>query len=130
MYEKNPPPDGTNAYRQKMRSLFLNLKAANNPSLREDVVSGEISVTRLAAMSPAVSISRRSRIGSALIRHECSQEMASEEQQALNRKLVEENLFKAQGAAPQQAETDAFQCGKCKERRTMYYQVRCTIVSC
>lgn len=49
--------------------------------------------------------------------------MASEEQQALNRKLVEENLFKAQGAAPQQAETDAFQCGKCKERRTMYYQV-------
>lgn len=50
--------------------------------------------------------------------------MASEEQQAVNRKLVEENLFKAQGAAPQQAETDAFQCGKCKQRRTIYYQVR------
>lgn len=50
--------------------------------------------------------------------------MASEEQKALNRKLVAENLFKAQGAAPQQAETDAFQCGKCKERRCMYYQVR------
>lgn len=38
--------------------------------------------------------------------------MASEEQQAENRKLVELNLFKAQGAAPQQAETDAFQCGQ------------------
>lgn len=38
--------------------------------------------------------------------------MASEEQQAANRKLIELNLFKAQGAAPQQAETDAFQCGK------------------
>jgi hypothetical protein len=49
--------------------------------------------------------------------------MASEEQKAVNRKLVAENLFKAQGAAPQQAETDAFQCGKCKERRCMYYQV-------
>lgn len=49
--------------------------------------------------------------------------MASDEQQAINRKLVEENLFKAQGAAPQQAETDGFQCGKCKQRRTMYYQV-------
>ena len=77
--------------------------------------------------------------------------MASEELQAENRKLVELNLFKAQGAAPQQAETDAFQCGtslafvvvrflteyneersidmllvmlgKCKQRRTMYYQV-------
>ncbi|KDE03785.1 transcription elongation factor S-II, variant [Microbotryum lychnidis-dioicae p1A1 Lamole] len=91
-------------YRAKIRSLYLNLKAANNPSLREDVVSGEISVTRLYGMSPA--------------------EMASEEQQALNRKLAEENLFKAQGAAPQQAETDAFQCGKCKQRRTMYYQMQ------
>ncbi|KAK4052929.1 transcription elongation factor TFIIS [Microbotryomycetes sp. JL221] len=100
----NPPPEGTNAYRQKMRSLYLNLKAANNPSLREDVVSGEISVKRLSEMSAA--------------------EMASEEQQAINRKLVEENLFKAQGAAPQQAHTDAFQCGKCKQRKTMYYQMQ------
>lgn len=46
--------------------------------------------------------------------------MASEEQKAANRKLVEKNLFLAQGAAPQQAETDGFQCGKCKQRRTMY----------
>ncbi|KAK4050442.1 transcription elongation factor TFIIS [Microbotryomycetes sp. JL201] len=104
VHSVNPPPEGTNAYRQKMRSLYLNLKAANNPSLREDVVSGEISVKRLSEMSAA--------------------EMASEEQQAINRKLVEENLFKAQGAAPQQAETDAFQCGKCKQRKTMYYQMQ------
>jgi transcription elongation factor S-II len=51
------------------------------------------------------------------------QDMASEERKAENRKLVAENLFKAQAAAPQQAETDAFQCGKCKQRRCMYYQV-------
>lgn len=50
------------------------------------------------------------------------QELASEEQQAANRKIAEENIFKARGAAPQQAETDAFQCGKCKQRRTMYYR--------
>lgn len=56
--------------------------------------------------------------------------MASEEQQALNRKIVEENLFKAQGAAPQQAETDAFQCGKCKQRRTIYYQVCLSVRPC
>lgn len=97
VWKQLPPPGGTNAYRTKMRSLFLNLKAANNPALREDVVSGEISVARLYGMTPG--------------------EMASEEQQAVNRKLVEENLFKAKGAAPQQAETDAFQCGKCKQRR-------------
>lgn len=54
----------------------------------------------------------------------CAQDMASDERKAENRKLVAENLFKAQAAAPQQAETDAFQCGKCKQRRCMYYQVR------
>ncbi|SCZ91453.1 BZ3500_MvSof-1268-A1-R1_Chr1-2g01419 [Microbotryum saponariae] len=121
----NEPSAG---YRAKIRSLYLNLKAANNPSLREDVVSGEISVTRLYGMSPAVSIE----VGAqSTLLSGCScefrlrfQEMASEEQQALNRKLAEENLFKAQGAAPQQAETDAFQCGKCKQRRTMYYQMQ------
>lgn len=86
----------SSAYRAKMRSLFLNLKAANNPALRESFVSGELAVERLATMSPA--------------------EMASEEQQAENRRLAEANLFRAQGAAPQQAETDAFQCGKCKKR--------------
>jgi hypothetical protein len=30
-----------------MRSFYLNLKAANNPGLREDVVSGEISIVQL-----------------------------------------------------------------------------------
>jgi len=85
-----------------MRSLFLNLKAANNPSLREDVVSGEITVQKLYSMSP--------------------QDMASEEQKAENRRIVEKNLFDAQGAKPQLAETDAFKCGKCKQNRTCYYR--------
>ncbi|GAA5923571.1 transcription elongation factor DST1 [Sporobolomyces koalae] len=104
VYDKNPPPDGTPNYRNKMRSFYLNLKAVGNPALREDVVSGEISIKELYEMDP--------------------KDMASEEQKAVNRKLVAENLFKAQGAAPQQAETDAFQCGKCKQRRCMYYQMQ------
>ncbi|GAA5834940.1 hypothetical protein JCM3766R1_002047 [Sporobolomyces carnicolor] len=104
VHEHNAPPDGTANYRNKMRSFYLNLKAAGNPALREGVVSGEISVKELYEMDP--------------------KDMASEEQKAVNRKLVAENLFKAQGAAPQQAETDAFQCGKCKERRCMYYQMQ------
>jgi len=41
--------------------------------------------------------------------------MASGERQAANRKIVEENLFKSLGAAERQAETDAFQCGRCKQ---------------
>ncbi|GAA5996999.1 hypothetical protein JCM5350_001474 [Sporobolomyces pararoseus] len=104
VHEQNPPPEGTASYRNKMRSFYLNLKAVGNPALREGVVSGEISIKELYEMDP--------------------KDMASEEQKAVNRKLVAENLFKAQGAAPQQAETDAFQCGKCKERRCMYYQMQ------
>ena len=45
------------------------------------------------------------------------QEMASGERQAANRKIAEENLFNSLGAGEQQAETDAFQCGRCKQVR-------------
>jgi transcription elongation factor S-II len=41
-------------YRQKMRSLYLNLKGKENPSLREGVVSGDISPKKLAVMSSTV----------------------------------------------------------------------------
>ena len=43
------------------------------------------------------------------------QEMASGERQVANRKIAEENLFNSFGAAEQQAETEAFQCGRCKQ---------------
>lgn len=45
------------------------------------------------------------------------QEMASEERKAANSKIMEDNLFKALGAGEVQAETDAFQCGRCKQVR-------------
>lgn len=52
------------------------------------------------------------------------QEMASGERQAANRKIAEDNLFNSLGAAEQQAETDAFQCGRCKQvRRSMLLKV-------
>lgn len=41
--------------------------------------------------------------------------MASEERRAGNRKIEEENLFKSLSAAEKQAETDAFQCSRCKQ---------------
>jgi len=41
--------------------------------------------------------------------------MASGERQAANRKIAEENLHNSLGAVEQQAETDAFQCGRCKQ---------------
>lgn len=54
--------------------------------------------------------------------------MASEEQKAENRRIVEKNLFDAKGAMPNLAETDAFKCGKCKQNRTCYYrELRCAM---
>jgi len=41
-------------YKAKIRSLFVNLKDKNNPSLRESVVSGDISATKFAKMSSEV----------------------------------------------------------------------------
>jgi len=41
--------------------------------------------------------------------------MASQERKAADAKIEEDNLFLSLGAADQQAETDAFQCGRCKQ---------------
>jgi len=94
----------TGGYKAKIRSLFVNLKDKNNPSLRESVVSGDVSPTKFANMT--------------------SEEMASGERQAANRKIAEDNLFNSLGAAEQQAETDAFQCGRCKQRKCRYRQAQ------
>ena len=45
------------------------------------------------------------------------QDMASEERKQADAKIVEDNLFKTLGAGEQEAETDAFQCGRCKQVR-------------
>lgn len=85
----------TAAYKAKIRSLYVNLKDKNNPSLRETVVSGGLPIARFCKMTSA--------------------EMASEERKAADSKIREENLFKTLGAEEVQAETDAFQCGRCKQ---------------
>jgi hypothetical protein len=45
--------------------------------------------------------------------------MASEERKAADAKIEEDNLFLSLGAGEQQAETDAFQCGRCKQVLTI-----------
>ncbi|KAI9249425.1 transcription elongation factor S-II [Phascolomyces articulosus] len=91
-------------YKNKVRSLALNLKNKNNPGLRESVVSGELPVVKLCTMS--------------------IEDMASEESKARDRKLAEEALFNARGAGSAQAETDMFMCGKCKGRKCTYFQMQ------
>ncbi|KAI3627562.1 tfs1 [Malassezia furfur] len=91
-------------YRAKIRSLSLNLKDKNNPELREQVLLGEITPEKLVVMR--------------------SEDMASSARKAERERLQEQNLHNAKGAEAQEAETDAFQCGKCKQRKTRYYQMQ------
>lgn len=42
-------------YKNKIRTLYVNLKDKNNPGLRENVVSGNLSVSRFCTMSSQVS---------------------------------------------------------------------------
>jgi transcription elongation factor S-II len=46
----------TEGYKNKVRSLILNLKNKKNPGLRESVVSGELSLKDLCTMSIEVSV--------------------------------------------------------------------------
>ncbi|KAF9517925.1 hypothetical protein BS47DRAFT_1389387 [Hydnum rufescens UP504] len=90
------------SYRNKMRRLYLNLKDKHNPRLRESVVSGDLQVARFCNMT----------------------EMASEERRQADKQLEELNFHNSLGAGEQEAETDAFQCGRCKERKTRYRQAQ------
>jgi len=92
------------AYKAKIRSLFVNLKERSNAGLRASVASGDVPAARFARMA--------------------SSEMASEERRAENKRIEEENFFLSLGAAEQQAETDAFQCGRCKQRKCRYRQAQ------
>ncbi|KAJ6632470.1 transcription elongation factor [Mycena sp. CBHHK59/15] len=94
----------TAPYPTKMRSLFVNLKDKNNPSLRECVSSGDIPVEKFVKMT--------------------SQEMASEERKKADEAIKQQNLHNALGAEEQQAETTAFQCSKCKQRKCRYRQAQ------
>lgn len=50
--------------------------------------------------------------------------MASAEQKAERARIEAENLFATLGAGDPQAETDAFQCGRCKQRKCRYRQAQ------
>lgn len=94
----------TTDYRNKVRSLSLNIKDKNNPDLRVRVIERDIPADKLVTLS--------------------NEELASDKRKREIEELQMQNLFKAKGAAAQEAETDAFQCGRCKQRKTRYYQMQ------
>jgi transcription elongation factor S-II len=52
------------------------------------------------------------------------QQLASETLKQEMAQLERENMFAAQSAGATDAETDAFKCGKCGQRKTRYYQMQ------
>ncbi|KAL1743807.1 transcription factor S-II, central domain-containing protein [Schizophyllum fasciatum] len=92
------------AYKTKLRTLTANLKAKSNPGLRARVLKSELDPARLVTMSVA--------------------DMASEERKAADSKIREQTINESLGAAEQEAETDAFQCGRCKQRKCRYRQAQ------
>lgn len=91
-------------YRQKTRSLVMNLRNKKNPQLRSSILDGNLKPAKLVTMT--------------------SQELAPEALRKEMETLHQKNLFDAQGAVQKRAVTDRFTCGKCKKKEVSYYQMQ------
>lgn len=96
--------DESKRYKAKIRSRFLNLKDKNNPTLKERLILNQMSPEEFVKMS--------------------AEDLASEEMKRRDQIIREENLFKSRGSQDNEAETDQFKCGKCKQRKTKYFQMQ------
>lgn len=91
-------------YRQKMRSLFINLKNKSNRQLGRRVLSGDIRADKFVVMT--------------------EKELLSEEQRAKDEALEKENLKKAQAPMAEKSISDALKCGKCGQKKVSYSQAQ------
>ncbi|KAI0236699.1 transcription elongation factor TFIIS [Massospora cicadina] len=90
------------AYRSRITTLNFNLRDLKNPELNERVIAKTLPVSQLCVMT--------------------SEQLASESKKKQLEDMRKTSLFKSQGAASAQAETDMFKCGKCKQRKCTYFQ--------
>ncbi|KAH7027830.1 transcription factor S-II, central domain-containing protein [Microdochium trichocladiopsis] len=94
----------TKDYKEKMRSLFQNLKVKANEKLRLNVMTGTISAERFVTMS--------------------SKELQSEEQRKADAVLEKENMRTAQAGMPEKSISDSLECGSCKQKKVAYTQAQ------
>ena len=97
-------PDGGKDYKTKVRQLAFNLKDAKNPDLRTSMANGDITSDVLIELSP--------------------EELGSNERRLANERIRELAEWEAVRGQQQEASTDAFKCGKCKQRACTYYQLQ------
>ncbi len=102
--DPNSSSSTSTIYREKIRSLYQNLRNKSNPQLRQRVLSGEITPSRFVRMT-----------------HE---ELKSKEQREEEIAMQKENMDKAMVAQPEKSISNALQCGKCKERKVAYSQAQ------
>lgn len=102
-----PSAEGSSSssvYKEKIRSLYQNLKNKSNPWLRQKLLSGKVTPEKFVTMT-----------------HE---EMKSREQRDQEKKIEKENLDKAMVAQEEKVVSDALECGKCHKKRVSYTQAQ------
>ena len=91
-------------YKGKVRQLSFNLKDQKNPDLRRSVADGLIAPKVLLDLKP--------------------EELGSDERRSENAAIREAATAEAVRGQKKEASTDAFKCGKCKQRQCTYYQLQ------
>ncbi|KIY03613.1 uncharacterized protein Z520_00304 [Fonsecaea multimorphosa CBS 102226] len=102
-----PDAKGSSAsavYKDKIRSLYQNLKNKSNPGLRVRILSGEVTATRFVTMT-----------------HE---EMKSRQQREEDLKIAKENMNNAMVAQEEKSVSTSLECGKCHQKKVSYSQAQ------
>ncbi|KAI1815580.1 transcription elongation factor [Poronia punctata] len=91
-------------YKEKVRSLFQNLKVKTNAELGRNVMSGVIAPEKFVVMT--------------------SKQLLSAEQRQADAKLEEENMKKAQVPKEERSISDTLECSNCKMKMVSYSQAQ------
>ncbi|KAI5921108.1 transcription factor S-II, central domain-containing protein [Camillea tinctor] len=94
----------TKEYKDKIRSLFQNLKVKTNAELGRNVMSGSITAERFVVMT--------------------SKELMSAEQRKTDAELEQENMKKAQVPMAEKSISDSLECSGCKKKMVSYSQAQ------
>lgn len=101
---KSLGPETNAAYKNKIRTLFSNLKNKSNPTLRVHVLSGEITAEKLINMS-----------------HE---ELKSDARREADEKLASVNMREAMVPQVEKSISTSLECSKCRQRKVSYSQAQ------
>jgi len=91
-------------YKDKIRSLYQNLKNKSNPQLRKSILNGDVTPQRFVTMT-----------------HE---EMKSKQQREEDLKIAKENMNNAMVAQEEKSVSTSLECGKCHQKKVSYSQAQ------